>query len=108
MKKIKKGDEVIVIAGKDKGKRGTVQQVIDGGAKLLVAGINMMKKHVKPNPNAGIEGGIVELARPLHHSNVMAFDPTTKKGSRIGIRTLKDGARERFYKASNELVDIKG
>jgi large subunit ribosomal protein L24 len=107
MNKIKKGDDVIVITGKDKGKRGTVLSVIDNGQKLLVEGINVAKKHVKANPNAGERGGIVSKAMPIHRSNVMVYDQTTQKGSRVGIRVLKDGQRARFLKASDQLVDVK-
>ena len=108
MNKIKKGDEVIVIAGKDKGKRGTVLSVVQKGEKLLVEGINMVKKHVKPNPNAGVQGGIVPKPMPIHRSNVMVFDPTTKKGSKIGRRVLEDGKRVRYFKSSDQLVEMKG
>src|SRR5690348_9485409 len=107
MNKIKKGDDVIVIAGKDKGKRGTVLSVVDNGQKLLVEGINLAKKHVKANPNAGERGGIMSKAMPIHRSNVMVYDQTAQKGSRVGIRVLKDGQRARFLKASDQLVDVK-
>ena len=107
MKKIKKGDEVIIIAGKDKGKKGIVLSVIEGGKKLLIEGINMVKKHVKPNPNTGERGGIVPKAMPIHRSNVMVFDSTKQKGSRVGIRVLKDGQRVRYFKASDQLVEAK-
>ena len=108
MNKIKKGDEVIVIAGKDKGKRGTVQALVDGGDRLVIEGVNTAKKHVKANPNAGVKGGIVAKDMPIHRSNVMAYDANEKKRSRVGIRILKDGQRVRYYKASDQLVDIKG
>lgn len=108
MNKIKKGDEVIIIAGKDKGKRGTVNAVVDCGEKLIVEGVNLAKKHVKANPNAGETGGIVSKAMPIHRSNVMVYDASKKKGSRVGIRTLKDGERVRYFKGSDELVDAKG
>jgi large subunit ribosomal protein L24 len=107
MNKIKKGDDVIVIAGKDKGKRGTVLSVVDNGQKLLVEGINLAKKHVKANPNAGERGGIMSKAMPIHRSNVMVYDQAAQKGSRVGIRVLKDGQRARFLKASDQLVDVK-
>ena len=107
MNKIKKGDEIIVITGKDKGKRGTVLSVIDGGEKFLVDGINLAKKHIKANPNTGERGGIVSKSMPIHRSNVMVYDPTKQKGSRVGIRVLKDGQRVRFLKASDQLVDAK-
>lgn len=107
MNKIKKGDEVIVIAGKDKGKKGNVLTVVDGGEKLLIDGINMVKKHVKANPNTGERGGITPMAKPIHRSNVMLCDPSTQKGSKVGIRVLADGQRVRFYKSSDQLVDVK-
>ncbi len=105
MNKIKKGDEVIVIAGANKGRRGTVLRVEDD-ERVLVEGVNVVKKHTKGNPNAGVQGGIVEQERPVHVSNVMLFNPTTGKGDRIGVRTLEDGKRVRFFKSNNEVVDI--
>ena len=108
MKKIKKGDEVIVTTGKDKGKRGTVLTVLEKGEKLLIEGINLVKKHVKANPNAGERGGIVSKAMPIHRSNVMVYDPSKQKGSRVGIRVLEDGQRVRYFKSSDQLVDVKG
>ena len=107
MNKIKKGDDVIVIAGKDKGKRGKVLSLVDGGEKFIVEGINEAKKSVKANPNTGERGGIVPKAMPIDRSNVMLYDANKKKGSRVGIRILKDGQRSRYYKSSNELVDVK-
>lgn len=108
MNKIKKGDEVIVIAGKDKGKRGTVLSIVDGGERLLIEGINVAKKHVKANPNTGERGGIVSKPMPIHRSNVMVYDASKQKGSRVGIRVLKDGQRVRYFKASDQVVDVKG
>lgn len=107
MNKIKKGDEVVVIAGKDKGKRGSVLTVVDAGKKLLIDGINLAKKHVKANPNAGEQGGIKSITMPIDRSNVMLYDPTTQKGSKVGIRTLADGQRVRYFKTSDQLVDAK-
>ncbi|MFZ2315486.1 MAG: 50S ribosomal protein L24 [Gammaproteobacteria bacterium] len=107
MNKFKKGDEIIVIAGKDKGKRGVILSVVDGGEKFLVENINVVKKHVKANPNAGEQGGIISKSMPIHRSNVMVYDATANKGSRVGIRVLKDGQRARFLKASDQLVDVK-
>lgn len=105
MRRIKKGDDVIVITGKDKGKRGTVAQVyVDD--RILVDTINMAKKHVKANPQRNVQGGIVEKEMPLHISNVAIFNPTTKKADRIGIKTLEDGQKVRFFKSNNEVVDI--
>ena len=107
MKKLKKGDDVVVIAGKDKGKRGSVLTVVNGGEKLIVEGINEVKKSVKANPNTGERGGIVPKSMPINRSNVMLYDANKKKGSRVGIRVLEDGQRARYFKASNELVDVK-
>ena len=107
MNKIKKGDLVIVITGKDKGKKGTVLSIVGNGDKLLVEGINVAKKHVKANPNAGEQGGIVAKTMPIHRSNVMVYDATSQKGSRVGIRVLKDGQRVRYLKASDQLVEAK-
>lgn len=107
MKKIKKGDEVVVIAGKDKGKKGTVLTVVDKGERLLIEGINLAKKHVRANPNTGERGGIITKTMPIHRSNVMVYDSNKGKGTRIGIRTLKDGQRVRFLKASDQVVDVK-
>src|SRR5689334_9559465 len=105
MKKIKKGDEVIVLAGKDKGRKGAVLAVLLND-KLLVEGINVAKKHVKANPNTGDRGGIVMKTQPIHISNVMLYDQASGKGGRVGIRTLKDGRKERYFKATNEVVDV--
>lgn len=104
MQRIKKGDEVIVIAGKDKGRRGTVLNVVENG-RVLVEGINVAKKHQKPNPNAGIQGGIIDMEMPLQASNVALFNPTTQKADRIGIKTLEDGRKVRFFKSNNEVLD---
>ena len=104
MRKIKKGDEVIVIAGKDKGKRGSVLNVAED--RILVESCNMAKKHVKANPNAGEAGGIIEKEMPLHISNIALFNPATNKGDRVGIKTLKDGQKVRYFKSNNEVVDI--
>lgn len=106
MNKIKKGDEVIVIAGASKGVRGTVLSLEDDGDRILVEGVNVAKKHTKGNPNAGVQGGIVEQERPIDISNVMLFNPATGKGDRVGIKTLEDGSRVRFFKSNNEVVDI--
>ena len=104
MRKIKKGDEVIIITGKDKGKRGSVLNVADDRA--LVENCNIAKKHVKPNPNVGETGGIVDKEMPLHISNIALFNPATGKADRVGIKTLKDGSKVRYFKSNNEVVDI--
>lgn len=106
MNRIKKGDEIIVITGKDKGRRGTVIRVNEEDDRVLIEGINIVKKHQKPNPNAGVQGGIVDEEREIHLSNVMLYNSVTNKGDRIGIKTLEDGRKVRFFKSSNEVVDI--
>jgi large subunit ribosomal protein L24 len=105
MNKIRKGDEVVVTAGKDKGRRGTVLRVYPD-ERVLVEGVNVAKKHQRPNPNMGVPGGIVDREMPLHISNVMVYNPQTKKGDRIGIRTLEDGSRVRYFKSNQEVVDV--
>jgi large subunit ribosomal protein L24 len=102
---IRKGDEVVVITGKDKGRRGTVIRVFDND-RVLVENVNVVKKHQKPNPNAGIQGGIIEKEMPLHVSNVMLFNPVTKKGDRVGVRSLEDGRKVRYFKSNDEVVDV--
>ncbi len=104
MRKIKKGDDVIVIAGKDKGKRGTVLRVVDA-EHLLVEGVNMVKKHQRPNPMKGQTGGIVDKEMPLHVSNVAIFNPATKKADRVGVKVLDDGRRVRVFKSNGEMID---
>ena len=106
MNRINQGDEVIVITGKDKGRRGTVISVNDIEDRVLVEGVNVVKKHQKPNPNAGVQGGIIDSERELHVSNVMLFNPATGKGDRVGIKTLEDGRKVRFFKSNNEVVDV--
>lgn len=105
MNKIKKGDDVIVIAGKDKGKRGNVMRVLDNG-RVMVDGINIVKKHVRPNPQAGETGGIVEQEAALDISNISLYDATSGKASRVGIKVLEDGKKVRVYKTSGEMVDV--
>ncbi|MEM8983990.1 MAG: 50S ribosomal protein L24 [Pseudomonadota bacterium] len=102
MMKIRKGDEVIVVTGKDKGRQGTVLELIDQ-EKLIVEGVNVAKKHVRGNPQAGEPGGIVDKNMPIHISNVMLFNPKTNKGDRVGFRT-EDGKKVRFFKSNNEAV----
>ncbi len=104
MRKIKKGDEVVVLTGKDKGKRGEVRSVLED-SHVVVANVNVAKKHVKPNPMRGIAGGIVEKEMPIHASNVALFNPATGKIDRVGFRMLEDGRKVRFFKSNNELVD---
>ena len=104
MNKIRKGDEVIVTTGKDKGRRGTVLEVF-ADDRVLVEGVNLAKKHIKPNPNIGEMGGIKDKAMPMDISNVLVFNPKTKKGERVGFRVDKDGSKVRVFK-SGDVVDI--
>lgn len=103
MRKIKSNDEVIVISGKDKGKRGTVSRLV-GENKVIVSGINIVKRHTKPNPNAGISGGIVEKEAPMDISNVAIFNPETNKADRVGF-LVEDGLKKRVYKSTNKVID---
>jgi large subunit ribosomal protein L24 len=103
MNKIRSGDEVIVIAGRDKGKRGKVAQRVDD-SKLLVEGVNVVKKHAKPNPMKGITGGIIEKTMPMHQSNVAIFNGATGKADRVGIKQLADGKKVRVFKSSGEEI----
>jgi len=103
MNRIKKGDQVVVIAGKDKGKRGDVVRV--AGDKVVVANINVVKRHTKPNPQAGQPGGVIEREAPIHISNVMLFNPATGKGERIGFKVLEDGRKLRVFRSSGEALD---
>ena len=105
MNRIRKGDDVIVIAGKDKGKRGSVLRIMPDG-RMVVSDVNMAKRHTKPNPNRGVPGGIVEKEMPIDASNVMLYNPQTSKGDRIGFRKLEDGRKVRFFKSTDEVVDI--
>ena len=104
MKRIRKGDEVIVVAGKDKGRRGTVVSVYDDG-RVLVENVNVAKKHQRGNPQAGTPGGIIEKEMPLDESNVMLYNPATEKGDRVGFKVLEDGRKVRFFKSNNEVLD---
>ena len=104
MNKIRKGDEVILNTGKDKGKRGTVLRILTAG-QVLVEGVNKVKKHAKPNPMKGINGGIIDKEMPIDISNVALFNPATQKGERVGFKTLEDGRKVRVFKSSGEVVD---
>ncbi|NBW44990.1 MAG: 50S ribosomal protein L24 [Betaproteobacteria bacterium] len=103
MDKIKKGDEVVIIAGRDKGKRGTVNSRVNE-THLLVEGINLVKKHQKPNPMKGITGGVIEKSMPIDQSNLMLLNPATGKGDRVGFRLLEDGTKVRVFKSNGEQV----
>jgi len=104
VRKIRKGDSVVVTAGREKGRTGTVVAVRTDG-RVVVENVNMMKKHQKPNPARGVQSGIVQKEAPLHASNVALLNPATKKADRVGVRTLKDGRKVRFFKSNGELVD---
>ncbi len=104
MQKIKKGDEVIVRIGRDRGKSGLVTQILKNN-KILVEGINQVKKSQKPNPNAGVQGGFVVKDMPIEISNVGLYNPVTKKADRVGFRFLEDGKKVRYFKSTNEVVD---
>jgi large subunit ribosomal protein L24 len=106
MDKIRKGDDVIVLAGRDKGKRGTVLRRLDA-ERVVVEGINKVKKHQRPNPMKGIQGGIVDKELPIHVSNVALFNPQTKKADRVGIKAMPDGRRVRVFKSNGEMVDTQ-
>ena len=107
MARIRKNDQVIVLTGKDKGKRGIVLRVLDDG-QVLVEGINRVKKHQKPNPMRNIKGGIVEMEMPIQASNVALFNAATKKADRVGYKVLEDGRKVRVYKSNGEMVDAQG
>ena len=104
MRRIRQGDEVVVIAGKDKGRRGNVIRVYRDD-RVLVEGVNIARKHQKPNPNAGVPGGIIEKEMPIDISNVMVWNASAGKGDRIGIRKLADGKTVRYFKSNNEVLD---
>jgi large subunit ribosomal protein L24 len=105
MRKIRKGDDVVVTTGKDKGKRGTVLRMVDD-AHVIVEGANRVKKHQRPNPMKGVTGGIVEKEMPLPIARVAIFNPATKKGDRVGVRVLEDGRRVRYFKSNGEVIDV--
>jgi len=106
MRKIRKGDEVVVLAGKDKGKRGVVLKVMQELEKIIVENINMVKRHTKGNPMQGTPGGIVEKEMPLDISNVAIWNPISEKADRIGFKMLEDGQKVRFFKSNDEVVDV--
>ncbi len=104
MRKIRKGDDVVVITGKDKGRRGLVLRMM-GDDHLLVEGVNKVKKHMKPNPVKNVVGGIVEMEMPLDISNIALFNPATQKADRVGIKVLEDGRKVRYFKSNGEVLD---
>ena len=105
MNKLRKGDPVIVIAGRDKGKRGTVSRRADE-SHLVVDGVNVVKKHVKPNPMKGTTGGVIDKTMPIHQSNVAIFNPATAKADRVGIKILADGKKVRIFRSSGEEIKV--
>ena len=105
MNKIRKGDQVIVLTGRDKGKRGNVSLRVDD-EKIIIEGINMVKKHVKPNPMKGTTGGVIDKTMPIHQSNVAIFNTATGKADRVGVKTLADGKRVRVFKSSGEEIKV--
>jgi len=102
MNRIRKGDQVVVISGKDKGKRGDVVRV--AGDKIVVSNVNVIKRHTKPNPQAGQPGGVIEREAPIHISNVMLFNPATGKGERVAFKVLEDGRKLRVFRSSGEAI----
>lgn len=104
MNRIKVGDEVVLIAGKDKGRKGKITKVLDDH-RILVQGVNLVKKHRKGNPNTGDQGGILEIEAPIQKSNVMLYDATTGKPGKVGFRTLEDGKKVRYFRSSGEVID---
>jgi large subunit ribosomal protein L24 len=104
MQRIKKGDEVVIVTGRDKGKRGTVLRRVDA-QYVVVEGVNRVKKHTRPNPMKGVTGGIVDKDMPIHISNIALFNPATKKADRAGVKSLENGRKVRIFKANGEQVD---
>ena len=104
MQKIRKGDTVVITTGRDKGRTGTVVNILDGD-RVLVENVNMVKKHQRPNPARGVQGAIVQKEAPLHVSNVALWNPATKKADRVGVKSLDDGRKVRYFKSNGEVVD---
>jgi len=105
MNRIRKGDTVVVMVGKDRGRQGTVLRMLPDN-RVVVEGLNLVKRHTKPNPQAGLQGGIVEREAPLNLSNVQIYNPTTQRPDRVGFRSLEDGRKVRFFKSNKEVIDI--
>ena len=106
IRKIRKGDEVIVLTGRNRGQRGSVLSVHAGGDRVVVEGVNIVKRHTRPNPQRGTSGGITEKEVPIHVSNVALFNPVTGKGDRVGVRKLEDGRKVRVFRSTREVVDL--
>jgi len=105
MNKIRKGDQVVVLSGRDKGRKGAVLEVL-GDGQVVVEGVNLVKRHTKPNPQANKPGGIIEKSMPMPASKVGIWNPAAKKADRIGIKTLNDGKKVRFFKSNGEMLDV--
>ena len=105
MNKIKKGDDVVILTGKDKGKTGLVVRVLEEDDRVVVENVNIVKKHQRGNPNANIPGGIIEKEMPLHISNVALVNPATGKADRVGFKILEDGRKVRYFKSNGEVLD---
>ncbi|MGM0449336.1 MAG: 50S ribosomal protein L24 [Pseudomonadota bacterium] len=105
MNKIKRDDEVVVTTGKDRNKRGKVLRIVDGGERVVVSGINMIKKHTRPNPMAGTQGGIIEKEAPIHISNVAIYNPQQEKADRVGVQVKEDGTKVRIFRSTQEVID---
>jgi large subunit ribosomal protein L24 len=105
MRKIKTGDDVVVIAGKDKGKRGKVTRLV-GDDRVVVENVNLVKRHTKGNPTLNKPGGIIDKEMPLHISNIALYNPATQKAERVGFRILEDGTKVRYFKSNNEVIDL--
>ena len=106
IRRIKKGDEVVVLTGRNRGQRGSVLSVHAGSGQVVVEGVNIVKRHTKPNPQKGMAGGIIEKEMPIHVSNVALFNPVTGKGDRVGVKRLEDGRKVRVFKSTGEVVDL--
>ncbi|MFQ5995378.1 MAG: 50S ribosomal protein L24 [Acidiferrobacterales bacterium] len=105
MPKIRKGDQVVVLSGKEKGKQGAVLKILPGD-RVLIENVNIVKRHTRPNPNKGVTGGIVDKEAPVHVSNVALYNPSTGKGERVGVKFLEDGRKVRYFKGNGEVVDL--
>lgn len=106
IQKIKKGDEVVVLTGRDRGRRGTVVSLRLNGSQVVVEGVNVVKRHTRPNPQRGTSGGIIEKEKAIDVSNVALFNPVTGSGDRVGVKRLEDGRKVRVYRSTGEVVDL--
>ena len=106
IRRIRKGDEIIVLTGRNRGVRGTVLSVDAGSERVVVEGVNIVKRHTRPNPQKGTTGGIIEKEMPIHVSNIALFNPVTGRGDRVGVKTLEDGRKVRVFKSTGEVVEL--